>query len=154
MESNFSNIDEHPFFPISLNLNSSTSPDRFRVGYYSIFAYNDSKNSVDITNWIDVPLATYSLSTLPKTITLTQGESLNIGVNIVSNSGLLPRVLNFIPDKERSPVTIQFNPDGVNASSYDLAPSPFRISASQDTPVGEYTIPITANISLENGRGV
>jgi len=152
LESNFSIINEQPFFPISLDLSSITSPDRFRVAYYSIFAYNGSKNIVDITNWIDVPPASYSLSTVPKDITLTQGESLNIGANIITNTGLLPRVLNFIPDKERSPVTVQFNPDGISASSYDLAPSPFRISTSPDTPVGEYTIPISANVSLENGR--
>lgn len=152
VQPNFSIINEQPFFPISLDLSSITSPDRFRVAYYSIFAYNDSKNTVDITNWIDVPPARFSLSTLPKTIILTQGENLDIGVHIISNTGISPRVLNFIPDKDRSPVSIQFNPNGIDTSSFGLAPSPFRISTSQDTPVGEYTIPISANISLENGR--
>lgn len=152
LESNFSIIEEQPFFPISIDLSSITSPDRFRVAYYSIFAQDNSKNTVDITNWIDVPPAKFSLSTLPNTITLTQGENLDVGVHIISNTGISPRVLNFIPDEDRSPVSVQFNPNGINITSFGLAPSPFRITTAGDTPVGEYTIPISANVSVEYGR--
>jgi hypothetical protein len=140
---------DQSFFPISLDLSSITSPSKFRVSYYSVQVYKDSTNIIDMTNWVDVPPAQFTLSTLPKSRVLTQGENLDIGPQLISDTGTSPKVLNFNNEKNNSHVLVQFNPQAVNLSSFGIAPLPFRITAPSDAQVGEYTIPLLANVSLE-----
>jgi hypothetical protein len=147
--SNITITQNQSFFPISLDLDSITSPAKFRVSYYSMEVYKDSANIIDMTNWVDVPPAQFSLSTLPKSLVLTQGESLDIGAQLVSNTGSSPQVLNIDNENNNSHVLVNFNPNGVNFSSFGIAPLPFRITAPSNAQVGQYTIPLLANVSLE-----
>lgn len=140
---------DQSFFPISIDLNSITSPSKFRVSYYLMEVNKDLTYNVDMTNWIDVPPAQFTLSTLPNTLVLTQGESLDIGAQLVSTTGTSPKVLGLINEKNNSQVSVQFNPNGVNLSSFGIAPLPFRITTPRDAPVGEYAIPLLANVTLE-----
>lgn len=147
--SNITIAQNQSFFPISLDLDSITSPDKFRVSYYSMEVNKDSTNIVDMTNWVDVPPAQFTLSTLPKSLVLTQGESLDIGAQLVSNTGSSPLVLNINNEKNSAHVLVKFNPNGINFSSFGIAPLPFRITAPSNAQVGQYTIPLLANVSLE-----
>ena len=147
--SNMTITQNQSFFPISLDLDSITSPAKFRVSYYSMEVNKDSTNIIDMTNWVDVPPAQFTLSTLPKSLVLTQGESLDIGAQLVSNTGSSPQVLNIDNENNNSHVLVKFNPNGVNFSSFGIAPLPFRITAPSNAQVGQYTIPLLANVSLE-----
>jgi hypothetical protein len=147
--SNMTITQNQSFFPISLDLDSITSPAKFRVSYYSMEVHKDSTSIIDMTNWFDVPPAQFTLSTLPKSLVLTQGESLDIGAQLVSNTGSSPQVLNIDNENNNSHVLVKFNPNGVNFSSFGIAPLPFRITAPSNAQVGQYTIPLIANVSLE-----
>lgn len=147
--SNMTITQNQSFFPISLDLDSITSPAKFRVSYYSMEVHKDSTSIIDMTNWFDVPPAQFTLSTLPKSLVLTQGESLDIGAQLVSNTGSSPQVLNIDNENNNSHVLVKFNPNGVNFSSFGIAPLPFRITAPSNAQVGQYTIPLLANVSLE-----
>jgi hypothetical protein len=146
--SNMTITQNQSFFPISLDLDSITSPAKFRVSYYSMTVNKDSSN-IDMTNWVDVPPAQFTLSTLPKSLVLTQGESLDFGAQLVSNTGSSPQVLNIDNENNKFHVFVKFNPNGVNFSSFGIAPLPFRITAPSHAQVGQYTIPLLANVSLE-----
>jgi len=147
--SNITMTQNQSFFPISLDLDSITSPAKFRVSYYSMEVNKDSTNIIDMTNWVDVPPAQFTLSTLPKSLVLTQGESMDIGAQLMSNTGSSPQVLNIDNENNNSHVLVEFNPNGVNFSSFGIAPLPFRITAPSNAQVGQYTIPLLANVSLE-----
>jgi hypothetical protein len=40
-----------------------------------------------------------------------------------------------------------FNPDKTNVSSFSVEPAPFKIAALKEAQIGQYTIPLLANIS-------
>ena len=67
----------------------------------------------------------------------------------MSNTGSSPQVLNIDNENNNSHVLVKFNPNGVNFSSFGIAPLPFRITAPSNAQVGQYTIPLLANVSLE-----
>ena len=94
---------------LPLEMDSITSPGRFRVLYYSVviysndgnhrsnnsylaeesFSVNTSKMLVDLSSWIDIPPPTYSFSTTPSIIEIVRGEELDIGLQLISSSGTL-----------------------------------------------------------------
>ena len=148
--SNLTNFKDKSAFPLSIDLNSVTSPSKFRIAYYTIATYNDSSKIIDITSWIDVPPAEFSLSSSENPLVLTKGETLDIGAQLVSNTGISPRVLNFNPEHNQSWITIEFNPKRHNLSSFSVGAVPFRISVAQDAEPGKYIIPIQGNVSMES----
>jgi len=70
---NISNFEDMFFFPISLDLNSITSPSKFRVAYYTVVTFDDNSKIIDITSWIDVPPTQFSLSSSTNPLVLTKG---------------------------------------------------------------------------------
>jgi hypothetical protein len=149
---NLTNSEDKSVFPLSINLTSITSPSKFRIAYYTIATYNDNSKIIDITSWIDAPPAEFSLSSSPDPLILTKGETMDIGAQLLANTGLLPRVMNFIPEHNQSWISIQFNPNRENTSSFDVGPVPFRISVAQDAQPGKYMIPILGNASMESSK--
>jgi len=89
--SNLTNFKEKSAFPLSIDLNSVTSPSKFRVAYYTIASYNDRSKIIDITSWIDVPPSEFSLSSSANPLVLTKGETMDIGAQLVSNKALMPQ---------------------------------------------------------------
>ena len=85
-----------------------------------------------------------------KSFGVDQGDIIDIGAQLESNIGLVPRVLRFIPEHNHSSIEIQFNPEKLNTSS--SGPVPFRISVSQDAEVGTYMIPVLGNVSMESSK--
>lgn len=149
---NLTNFEDRPVLPLSIDLKSITSPSEFRIAYYTIVTYNDNSKIVDITGWIDVPPAKFSLSSSPNLLVLTKGESMDIGAQLMSNTGILPKVLNFTPEHNQSWISIRFNPNRDNISSFHAGPMPFRISVKQDAQSGKYMIPILGNVSMESSK--
>jgi hypothetical protein len=144
------------YFLLPLNLESITFPSKYRVLYYTVVAYNNSsKTIIDLTGWIDIPTAVYTLSTLPTPLVIRQGEKTDIGVQLKSNSDIPPKAVSFVPSEHYSNIKITFNPQkstnesssSVSSSSSGTAPVPFRIEVPDEAPIGQYTIPILANIS-------
>jgi hypothetical protein len=150
---NLTNIEEEkPVLPLSIDLTSITSPSKFRIAYYTVVTFNDSSKIIDTTGWIDVPPAEFSLTSSPNPLILTKGESMDIGAQLMSNTGLLPKVLNFTPEHNQSQISVQFNPNRENTSSFHAGPVPFRISATLDAQSGKYMIPIQGNASMESTK--
>jgi hypothetical protein len=149
---NLTNFEDKSVLPLSINLTSITSPSKFRIAYYTIATYKDNSKIIDITSWIDAPPAEFSLSSSPDPLVLTKGETMDIGAQLLSNTGLLPKVLNFIPEHNQSWISIQFNPNRDNTSSFDVGPVPFTISVAQDAQPGKYMIPILGNASMESTK--
>jgi len=141
----FQNKEKYVLMP--LDLKSITSPDKFRVIYYAILIYNESRILLDLTPWIDIPPPRYTFSTTPNPVVITQGQQDDIGVQLQSSSGLPPKLANFTPYQNYSNILVKFNPSQLNTSSFGVAPLPLRIETSSSAQIGKYTIPILLNIS-------
>ena len=139
--------DNEKYVLMPLDLKSITSPDKFRVIYYAILIYNDSKILLDLTPWIDIPPSQYTFSTTPNPIVITQGQQEDVGVQLQSSSGLTPKLANFTPYQNYSNVLVKFNPNRLKLSSFGVAPLPLRVQASSNAQIGKYTIPVLLNLS-------
>jgi len=143
-------LDNQNYTSLSLDLNSITSPSKYRVLFYAIVVYNNSsKIVVDLTNWVEIPPPEFTISTLPDPVVVRQGEQKDIGVQLKSSSGITTTAVGFTPAENYSNIKVEFNPDRVNKSSLGGAgaPAPFRIVIPADAQVGQYTIPMLVNIS-------
>ena len=153
---------------LPLEMDSITSPGRFRVLYYSVVIYsndsnrisnnshlaeeslsdNTSKMLVDLSSWIDIPPPTYSFSTTPSIIEIVRGEELDIGLQLVSSSGTLPDSMSFIPVKDSSEISIeQTSKATLNETTSAISPASFRIRIPSGVNIGLHTIPMLVNIS-------
>jgi len=141
----FQNKEKYVLMP--LDLKSITSPEKFRVIYYAILIYNESRILLDLTPWIEIPPSQYTFSTTPNPIVITQGQQEDVGVQLQSSNGLLPKLANFTPYQNYSNIAIKFNPFGLNVSSFGVAPVPLRIEASSNAQIGKYAIPVLLNLS-------
>lgn len=121
----FSDNQKYVLMPISLK--DITSPASYKVLYYAIVIYTQSKMLLDYTPWIDIPPTQYSFATSPNPVVVTQGEQQDIGVQLKSSNGISAKVVSFIPSQNYSAIKVLFNPDKLNASSFGIAPAPLRI---------------------------
>jgi hypothetical protein len=143
-------FDNQNYIPLSLDLNSITSPNKYRVLFYATVIYNNySKIVLDLTNWVDIPPPEFTISTLPDPVVLRQGEQKDIGVQLKSSAGVSTTAVGFTPAENYSNIKVEFNPDKTNKSSFGEvgAPAPLRIVVPANAQVGQYTIPILVNIS-------
>lgn len=141
----FQNKEKYVLMP--LDLKSITSPEKFRVIYYAILIYNESRILLELTPWIEIPPSQYTFSTTPNPIVITQGQQEDVGVQLQSSNGLLTKLANFTPYQNYSNIAIKFNPFGLNVSSFGVAPVPLRIEASSNAQIGKYAIPVLLNLS-------
>jgi hypothetical protein len=139
--------DNQKYVLLSLSLKDITSPANYRVLYYAIVIYNQSKMLLYLTPWIDIPPVQYSFTTSPNPLVITQGEQQDIGVQLKSNNGISAKVVSFIPSQNYSALKVLFNPDKLNASSFGIAPAPLRIQVPGNAQIGQYVIPILVNMS-------
>ena len=148
-EKNYSGFfkNNQTYVLLPLNLKSITSPERFRVLYYAILIYNESRILLDLTPWIDIPPSQYTFSTTPDPILITQGQQKDVGVQLRSSSGILPKLVDFTPYQNYSSINVKFNPDKLDVASIGVAPLPLRLEASSNAQIGKYTIPILLNMS-------
>ena len=150
LESNSTEIFEEgqKYVLIPLEMESITSPGRFKVLYYSVVIYsndnnqsdNTSKMLVDLSSWIDIPPPTYSFSTTPSMIEIVRGEELDIGLQLVSSSRTLPDSVSFIPVKDSSEISIEQTSNGtLNETSSGISPASFKIRIPSDANIGLHT---------------
>ena len=157
---------------IPLEIDSITSPARFKVLYYALVIYGDlhnqidedvddynvrstsppanktaddgiSKIVVDLSSWVDIPPPTYSFLTTPSPIEIVRGEEKEVGLQLESSSGSLPNSISFLPDEETSDIEIQeIPPETDNTTSSVTQPASFRLRAPQGANLGLHTIPV------------
>jgi hypothetical protein len=97
---------------------------------------------LDLTPWIDIPPPQYSFVTTPNPIVATQGQQVDVGVQVKSNTGVSPKLVELIPFLDFSNVKVLFNPDKLNSSSFGIKPTPLRIIVPSNAEIGQYTIPM------------
>ncbi|WP_148681005.1 hypothetical protein [Candidatus Nitrososphaera gargensis] len=114
---------------------------------YAIVVYNYSNMIIDLTSWIDIPPEKFSLSTLPNPVVLRQGEQKNIGVQLESASGFIPKVVDYLPINNYPNIEIHYDEDSSNNSSRINGPAPFKIKVSENAQIGQYVVPVITNIS-------
>ena len=79
---------------------------------------------VDLSSWIDIPPPTYSFSTTPPIIEIVRGGEQEIGIQLVSSSGMLPDSVSFIPVRDSSEISIeQTSKETLNESSSGISPA-------------------------------
>jgi hypothetical protein len=162
---------------IPLELDSITSPARFKVLYYALVIYGDlhnriyedaddydyrstsppanktaddgiSKIVVDLSSWIDIPPPTYSFLTTPSPLEIVRGEEIEVGLHLESSSGSLPNSISFLPEEETSDVEIQeIPPETDNRTSSVNQPASFRLRVPDGANLGLHTVPVLVNIS-------
>jgi hypothetical protein len=160
--------EDQKYVLIPLEMDSITSPGHFRVLYYTVVIYtndsdqtgansysaeefisdNASKMLVDLSSWIDIPPPTYSFSTTPPIIEIVRGGELEIGIQLVSSSGMLPDAVSFIPVEDSSDISIEHtSEETLNETTSGISPASFRIRIPTDVNIGLHTIPTLVNIS-------
>ncbi len=159
---------------IPLELESITSPSRFKVLYYGLVIYGDtpiqidqdsddestsspinkaadngiSKIVVDLSSWIDIPPPIYSFLTTPSPIEIVRGEEKEVGLQLVSSTGTLPNSISFLPEADSTEIEIQeISPEADNVSSSISQPVSFRLRVPEGANVGFHSVPVLANIS-------
>jgi hypothetical protein len=130
-----------------LDLNTIVSPHNYKLMVYSTVVYNKSDFIYDLSSVIDIPPPQYDILTIPNPVVLRQGEQKNIGVQLKSNTGIIPQILNFTVEEHQSNINVDFNPNKANVSSLGIEPAPFMVGVLGNAQIGEYTIPMLANIS-------
>ena len=142
--------DNKPYVTLSLPLKDVAFPTKFKAMYYAIVIYDYSNMIVDLGSWIDIPPPDVAVSTLPNPVVIRQGEQEDIAVQLKSNGAFISNVVNFLPMENYSKIDIEpKNLDQVDSASplSNSGLTLFKIKASSDAEIGEYTIPILANIS-------
>lgn len=149
-QENYTGIQDNVNFVLmSQDLKHLTLPEYFKVLYYTVAIYNNTKTTVDMTSWIDIPPPVYTFSTIPDPIVLSPGEQKDIGIQLESSEGINPEVIDYIQlENNESLVKVIFNPNNLNFSSFSSGlPAPFRVIVPSDSQVGKYKIPFLVNIS-------
>src|SRR5919112_2308613 len=132
---------------VSINLDEILSPNLYRAMFYAGYVYNNSVMKIDLSPWVDISPPVYSISTLPNPIIVRQGEQKIIGAQLKSTTGFVQNVIEFMPVQNYSSIELEFLRDELNKSSSGIEPAPFKIEVPQNAQVGQYIIPIRANIS-------
>lgn len=140
-------LDNKTFAVVSINLKPLASPTVFKVLYYTVVIYDNSKMVLDLSNWIDIPPPQYVFSSTPSPIVVRQGEQKNIGVQLISSTGTVTNVSNYQLLVNHSSVILEYNPNMNNQTQSAFAPANFIVKVPQGTPVGQYVIPVLAKIS-------
>jgi hypothetical protein len=130
-----------------LDLDTIVSPQNYKLMFYSTALYGKSNFIYDLSSLIDVPPPQYNVLTIPNPVVLRQGEQKIIGVQLKSTTGMIPQIMNYTVEEHQSNIDVNFNPDKANVSSFGIEPATFMIATSKEAQIGQYTIPLLANIS-------
>jgi hypothetical protein len=132
---------------LDVNLRDIVYPTEYKVIFYASTIHGYSNMKLDLTSWLDIPPPEYDIAPLPNPVIVRQGEQKIIGVQLKSTTGFVPNVSNFIPEEDYSSMKLEFIDDKLNKSSYGIEPAPFKIEVPKNAQVGQYSIPIIAEIS-------
>jgi hypothetical protein len=139
--------NDEKYVMVSVNLDEILSPNPYKAMFYAGYIYNNSDMKIDLSTWVDISPPVYSISTLPDPVIVRQGEQKIIGAQLKSTTGFLPDVIEFMPVENYSSIELEFIRDNLNESSSGIEPAPIKIEVPKNAQVGQYIIPIRANIS-------
>ena len=139
--------DDQRYVLVSVNLDEILSPNPYRAMFYAGYLYNNFDMKIDLSPWVDMSPQVYSISTLPNPIIVRQGEQKIIGAQLKSTTGFVQNVIEFMPVENYSSIELEFIRDNLNKSAFGIEPAPFKIEVPNNAQVGQYIIPIRANIS-------
>ncbi|HXS60875.1 MAG TPA: hypothetical protein VN703_08710 [Candidatus Sulfopaludibacter sp.] len=139
------------YIPLSLNLKDINFPSKYKVMFY-VGAYlgNTSKNNIvisDFSNWINIPLPKFIISTFPNNIELRPGETKNVSGVLKTVDGFIPNVTNFLVFGNPLNVTPKGNSSFSSSSGVQHATFNIQTPSADKIQPGEYVIPISANIN-------
>lgn len=140
--------DNNKYITIHADLKPMLFPDRYRVFFYS-YSLHDNLYLLDTIRWIYIPPPEFTLSTTPKIITMTAGESENIEVNVNSTTSFQPMVHLNATNISKN-IKLKFTNSTLPISSYGFASTTLTLSSETFTNTGPRTFFILANISFLN----
>ena len=139
--------NDEKYVLLSVNLDEILSPNPYKAMFYAGYVYNNSDMKIDLSPWVDISPPVYSISTFPDPVIVRQGEQKIIGAQLKSTTGFVQNVIEFMPVENNSSIELELIRDNLNKSSSGIEPAPFKIEVPNNAQVGQYIIPIRANIS-------
>jgi hypothetical protein len=128
------------YVKLRLNLSSINYPSAYGLSFYTAESFK-SNEIRDFTSWIAIPPATLDILTEPETIVIRQGEKHIIPAEI--DTPFSNNVTSIAFDNGTD-----FSSNGLNVSTQRVHPPVFEVKVSPQTPVGVYTIPFVASVSI------
>jgi hypothetical protein len=128
------------YVKLRLNLDSIHSPSSYGLSFYTAESFK-SNEVRDFTTWVGVPPATIDVLTHPKDVVIRQGEEHLIPSEI--KTPLSNNVTNIKFDNGT-----YYSSNGLSVSTEKIQPPLFKVKVSPQTPVGVYTIPFVASLSI------
>jgi hypothetical protein len=128
------------YVKLRLDLDSIHSPGSYGLSFYTAESFK-SNEVRDFTRWVAVPLAAIAVLTSPKNIVIRQGEQQLIPTEI--KTPLSNNVTSIKFDNGA-----YYSSNGLSVSTEKIQPPLFKVKVSPQTPVGVYTIPFVASLSI------
>jgi hypothetical protein len=128
------------YVKLRLDLDSIHSPGSYGLSFYTAESFK-SNEVRDFTRWVAVPPAAIAVLTHPKDIVIRQGEEHLIPSEI--ETPLSNNVTNIKFDNGA-----YYSSNGLSVSTEKIQPPLFKVKVSPQTPVGVYTIPFVASLSI------
>ena len=123
---------------LQLDLDSIHSPSAYGLAFYTAESFK-SNEVRDYTNWVDIPPANLHILTDPKDTVISQGET-----------HLIPAEMNSPFSTNVTSITFEKRSDlsGLHVSTQRIQPPLFKVEVSPQTPIGVYTVPFVASMSI------
>jgi hypothetical protein len=134
---------------LSLDLDTITLEDKYEVLSYAEVIYGKpySHMTIDLTGWTGIQSTpSYYIYTSEDPLFVRKGSQKEIGLQLRTTSGLIANVTEFSPSQNPN-VVVTFNPENQDKTYGSENLAHFDIKVSDNALIGEYTIPIIANIS-------
>jgi hypothetical protein len=128
------------YVKLRLDLASIHSPGSYGLSFYTAESFKSNEDR-DFTSWVGVPPAAIATLTRPKDIVIRQGEEILIPSEIQTPLSNNVTSLKFDNDTN-------FSSNGLSVYTEKIQPPLFKVKVSPQTPVGVYTIPFVASLSI------
>ena len=128
------------YVKLRLDLASIHSPGNYGLSFYTAESFKSNEDR-DFTSWVGVPPAAIATLTRPKDIVIRQGEEILIPSEIQTPLSNNVTSLKFDNDT-------YFSSNGLSVYTEKIQPPLFKVKVSPQTPVGVYTIPFVASLSI------
>ncbi len=128
------------YVKLRLDLASIHSPGSYGLSFYTAESFKSNEDR-DFTSWVGVPPAAIATLTRPNDIVIRQGEEILIPSEIQTPLSNNVTSLKFDNDT-------YFSSNGLSVYTEKIQPPLFKVKVSPQTPVGVYTIPFVASLSI------
>jgi hypothetical protein len=128
------------YVKLRLDLDSIHSPGSYGLSFYTAESFK-SNEVRDFTRWVAVPPAAIAVLTHPKDIVIRQGEE-----HLIPSEIETPLSNNVTSIKFDNGA--YYSSNGLSVSTEKIQPPLFKVKVSPQTPVGVYTIPFVASLSI------